>query len=81
MAARSSKPLADPTALTKFGGLEVVTKLIVEGYMIGQHKSPFKGSSVEFVEHRQYYPGDEIKHIDWRAFGKTGHYYTSRGRK
>lgn len=43
--------------------------------MIGQHKSPYKGSSVEFVEHRQYYPGDEIKHIDWRAYGKTGHYY------
>lgn len=67
--------LADPTALARFGGLEVVARLIVEGYMIGQHKSPFKGSSVEFVEHRQYYPGDEIKHIDWRAFGKTGHYY------
>ena len=75
MAARSSKSLADPTALAKFGGLEVVAKLLAEGYMIGQHKSPFKGSSVEFVEHRQYYPGDEIKHIDWRAFGKTGHYY------
>lgn len=65
----------DPTALARFGGLDVVAKLIVEGYMIGQHKSPFKGSSVEFVEHRQYYPGDEIRHIDWRAFGKTGHYY------
>ena len=67
--------LDDPTALAKFGGLEVVAKMIVEGYMIGQHKSPFKGSSVEFVEHRQYYPGDEIRHIDWRAYGKTGHYY------
>lgn len=65
----------DPTALAKMGGLEVVAKLIVEGYMIGLHKSPFKGSSVEFVEHRQYYPGDEIRHIDWRAYGKTGHYY------
>lgn len=75
MAARPAKSLADPTALAKFGGLEVVARLIVEGYMIGQHKSPFKGSSVEFVEHRQYYPGDEIKHIDWRAFGKTGNYY------
>jgi uncharacterized protein (DUF58 family) len=75
VAARSPKSLADPTALAKFGGLEVVAKLLVEGYMIGQHKSPFKGSSVEFVEHRQYYPGDEIKHIDWRAYGKTGHYY------
>ena len=67
--------IEDPTALARFGGLEVVAKLIVEGYMIGQHKSPFKGSSVEFVEHRQYYPGDEIRHIDWRAYGKTGHYY------
>lgn len=73
MAAKSS--VTDPTALAKFGGLEIVAKLLVEGYMIGQHKSPFKGSSVEFVEHRQYYPGDEIKHIDWRAYGKTGHYY------
>lgn len=73
--ARSPAALDDPTALAKFGGLEVVAKMIVEGYMIGQHKSPFKGSSVEFVEHRQYYPGDEIRHIDWRAYGKTGHYY------
>ncbi|MCA9089366.1 MAG: DUF58 domain-containing protein [Planctomycetaceae bacterium] len=68
-------PLHDPTALAKFGRLDVVARLIVEGYMIGQHKSPFKGSSVEFVEHRQYYPGDEIRHIDWRAYGKTGRYF------
>lgn len=68
-------PLEDPSALARFGQLEVVARLVVEGYMIGQHKSPFKGSSVEFVEHRQYYPGDEIRHIDWRAYGKTGKYY------
>lgn len=68
-------PLADPTALSKFGNLEVVARLVVEGYMLGQHKSPFKGASIEFVEHRQYYPGDEIRHIDWRAYGKTGKYY------
>jgi uncharacterized protein (DUF58 family) len=72
---RDSASIDDPTALARFGGLEVVAKMVVEGYMIGQHKSPFKGSSVEFVEHRQYYPGDEIRHIDWRAYGKTGHYY------
>ena len=71
----SSVPLEDPTALAKFGHLDFIARLVVEGYMIGQHKSPFKGSSVEFVEHRQYYPGDEIRHIDWRAFGKTGKYY------
>lgn len=68
-------PLNDPAALARFGRLDVVARLIVEGYMMGQHKSPFKGSSVEFVEHRQYYPGDEIRHIDWRAYGKTGKYY------
>lgn len=68
-------PLNDPTALARFGKLDVVARLVVEGYMIGQHKSPFKGSSVEFVEHRQYYPGDEIRHIDWRAYGKTGKFY------
>lgn len=67
--------LNDPTALARFGKLDVVARLLVEGYMGGQHKSPFKGSSVEFVEHRQYYPGDEIRHIDWRAFGKTGRYF------
>lgn len=71
----AAPPLEDPTALARFGKLDVVARLVVEGYMIGQHKSPFKGSSVEFVEHRQYYPGDEIRHIDWRAFGKTGRYY------
>ena len=68
-------PLTDPTALAKFGKLEVIARLLVEGYMMGQHKSPFKGASVEFSEHRQYYPGDEIRHIDWRAYGKTGKYF------
>ena len=65
----------DPTALAKFGRLDVVAKLLVEGYQMGQHKSPYKGSSIEFVEHRQYYPGDEVRHIDWRAYGKTGKYF------
>lgn len=68
-------PLQDPSALAKFGKLEVVARLVVEGFIMGMHKSPFKGSSIEFVEHRQYYPGDEIRHIDWRAYGKTGKYY------
>jgi uncharacterized protein (DUF58 family) len=71
----SAPPLHDPTVLAKFGSLEVVAKLLVEGDIIGQHKSPFKGASVEFVEHREYYPGDEIRHIDWRAYAKTGRYF------
>ncbi|MFQ5734274.1 MAG: DUF58 domain-containing protein [Planctomycetaceae bacterium] len=72
---KTEVPLQDPSALAKFGKLEVVARLIVEGFIMGMHKSPYKGSSIEFVEHRQYYPGDEIRHIDWRAYGKTGKYY------
>jgi uncharacterized protein (DUF58 family) len=68
------KPL-DPTALARFGRLELLARLAVEGVMSGLHKSPFKGFSVEFAEHRQYGPGDEIRHIDWRAYGKSDRYY------
>ena len=65
----------DPTALARFGRLELLARLAVEGVMAGLHKSPFKGFSVEFAEHRQYGPGDEIRHIDWRAYGKSDRYY------
>src|SRR3954452_14235641 len=65
----------DPTSLSKYGRLVLVARNLVEGFLTGVHKSPYKGFSVEFAEHRQYYPGDEIRHIDWRAFGKTDRYY------
>ena len=55
--------------------MELLARLVVEGVMSGLHKSPFKGFSVEFAEHRQYGPGDEIRHIDWRTYGKTDRYY------
>src|SRR6202790_5579686 len=65
----------DPTSLAKYGRLTMVARTVVEGFLTGVHKSPYKGYSVEFAEHRQYYPGDEIRHIDWRTFGKTDRYY------
>jgi uncharacterized protein (DUF58 family) len=65
----------DPTSLAKYGRLTMVARTVVEGFLAGVHKSPYKGFSVEFAEHRQYYPGDEIRHIDWRAYGKTDRYY------
>ncbi|HEV3145739.1 MAG TPA: DUF58 domain-containing protein, partial [Gemmataceae bacterium] len=65
----------DPSELRKYGGLTLVARTLVEGFLTGVHKSPYKGFSVEFAEHRQYYPGDEIRHIDWRAYGKTDRYY------
>lgn len=75
MTTEPTEPALDPTALARFGRLELLARLVVEGVMSGLHRSPFKGVSVEFAEHRQYGPGDEIRHIDWRAFGKTDRYY------
>ncbi|MBI2808969.1 MAG: DUF58 domain-containing protein [Planctomycetes bacterium] len=65
----------DPTTLAKYGRLSLIARNVVEGFLSGVHKSPYKGFSVEFAEHRQYYPGDEIRHIDWRVYGKTDRYY------
>jgi uncharacterized protein (DUF58 family) len=65
----------DPTSLAKYGRLALTARQLVEGFLTGAHKSPYKGFSVEFAEHRQYYPGDEIRHIDWRVYGKTDRYY------
>ncbi len=68
----------DPDALKQFGRLELIARLVVEGLMVGRHRSPFKGISVEFAEHRPYGAGDEIRHIDWRAFGKTDRYFVKQ---
>ena len=65
----------DPTELRKYGGLTLLARQVVEGFLTGIHRSPFKGFSAEFAEHRQYYPGDEIRRIDWRAHGKTDRYF------
>src|SRR5581483_6657279 len=65
----------DPTALARYGGLALVARNTVEGFLTGVHKSPYKGYSVEFAEHRQYFPGDEIRHLDWRVLAKTDRLY------
>ena len=65
----------DPTELARYGGLTLTARTIVEGFLAGIHRSPFKGFSVEFAEHRPYTPGDEIRRIDWRAYGKTDRYF------
>jgi uncharacterized protein (DUF58 family) len=69
------KKLFDPTELARYGGLTLIARRVVEGFLTGVHRSPFKGFSIEFAEHRQYYPGDEIRRIDWRAYGKTDRYF------
>ncbi|MBX9679465.1 MAG: DUF58 domain-containing protein [Gemmataceae bacterium] len=65
----------DPTTLASYGRLAFAAREVVEGLLSGMHKSPYKGYSVEFAEHRQYVPGDEIRHIDWRVLGKTDRYF------
>lgn len=69
------RQLFDPSELARYGGLALVARNVVEGFLSGIHRSPFKGFSLEFAEHRQYYPGDEIRRIDWRAYGKTDRYF------
>jgi len=69
------RDLLDPRALARIGSLELIARNVVEGFLRGLHRSPFKGSSVEFAEHRPYVPGDEISHIDWRAYAKTNRFY------
>lgn len=68
----------DPKALMSLGGLLIRAKSVVEGAIAGMHRSPHKGSSVEFAEYKEYTPGDEIKHIDWKAFGKFDKYYVKQ---
>jgi uncharacterized protein (DUF58 family) len=64
-----------PNVVARLTTMELRARLVVEGFITGLHKSPYHGFSVEFTEHRQYMPGDEIKHIDWKAYGKTDRYF------
>ena len=64
--------------VAKLNNMQLRAILVVDGYMIGYHKSPYHGFSVEFAEHRTYGQGDEIKHIDWKLYGKTDRHYVKR---
>jgi uncharacterized protein (DUF58 family) len=68
----------DPALLARLGPLQVRARKVMEGVLTGLHKSPHQGQSVEFSEHKEYSAGDEIRHIDWRAFAKLDKYYVKR---
>jgi uncharacterized protein (DUF58 family) len=70
-----SDPDFSPQTIIRLDNLRFKAKTIVEGLMLGLHDSPFHGFSVEFSQHRQYMPGDDIRHIDWQIYGKTDRYY------
>jgi len=65
----------DPEVVSRLQGLDLKARMIVEGYVAGRHKSPFHGFSVEFAEHREYVPGDDLRHVDWKIFGRSDRYY------
>lgn len=71
MAKPSSNSPFDPAILDALGGLEFVARTVVEGFLAGEHRSPRKGSSAEFAQHREYSPGDDLRHIDWRIFARS----------
>jgi len=65
----------DPHVLASIDDLELRARTVVEGFVSGLHKSPFRGFSVEFTEYRHYYPGDDLRHIDWKVFARSDKYY------
>jgi uncharacterized protein (DUF58 family) len=70
--------LLSPRELASLGGLELVAARVVEGLFSGLHRSPHRGFSVEFAEHRMYQPGDDLRFVDWRMFGRSDRYYVKQ---
>lgn len=65
----------DPQIISRLSNLELKARMVVEGFMVGLHKSPYHGFSVEFSQHRPYMQGDDLKNIDWKVYGKTEKYF------
>jgi uncharacterized protein (DUF58 family) len=65
----------DPVVLARVGNLELVARSVVDGFINGMHRSPYFGASVDFAEHRGYTPGDDIRRVDWKLFGRTDRFY------
>ncbi len=65
----------DPASIARLEGLQLRARYIVDGFLTGQHRSPYRGQSVEFAEHREYAAGDDLRYVDWKVFGKTDRVY------
>jgi uncharacterized protein (DUF58 family) len=72
------RPFLDPAVVARLGTLELKARTIVEGFLSGLHRSPFKGFSVEFAEYRQYIPGDDLSTIDWKVYARSDRYYVKK---
>ncbi|MEQ8846502.1 DUF58 domain-containing protein [Botrimarina sp.] len=78
MPAQTPERLLNPAILARLKGLRLRAERIVEGFVSGLHRSPYQGFSNEFAEHREYVPGDDLRYVDWRAFGKSDRVYLKR---
>ncbi|MDB6076564.1 MAG: hypothetical protein JWO82_311 [Akkermansiaceae bacterium] len=67
--------LLDPDAVSRGEALGLMARKIVEGYRVGEHRSPFQGFAIEFAQHREYAPGDDMRHLDWKVLGRSDRYY------
>lgn len=65
-------------AISRAESLGLHARYIVEGYMAGEHKSPYRGFAIEFAQHREYAPGDDLRHLDWKVLGRTDRYYVKQ---
>ncbi|MEX2608460.1 MAG: DUF58 domain-containing protein [Gemmatimonadota bacterium] len=72
---KSGASFVDPAVLARIDNLELLARTVVDGFINGLHRSPYLGLSVDFAEHRPYMPGDDIRRIDWRLWGRTDRYY------
>jgi uncharacterized protein (DUF58 family) len=78
MAAPARTRYLDPAVIARLGSLDLKARAIVEGFLSGLHRSPFKGFSVEFAEYRQYFPGDDLSTLDWKVYAKTDRHFVKK---
>jgi uncharacterized protein (DUF58 family) len=70
--------LLDPATLSQLGGIELIARAVVEGFIMGLHRSPHRGFSAEYAELRAYQAGDDLRYIDWRMYGRSDRYYVKQ---
>jgi uncharacterized protein (DUF58 family) len=78
MASEVRTRFLDPAVIARLGTLDLKARTIVEGFLTGLHRSPFKGFSVEFAEYRQYFPGDDLTTLDWKVYAKTDRHFIKK---
>lgn len=78
MSPRPTLRFIDPEILSRIKGMDLRARTVVEGFLSGLHRSPYTGFSIEFAEYRQYTPGDDPRHIDWKVFGRSDRFYVKQ---